>query len=122
MSRFSRNRIAMHSTDFKRVFRENHRSGDGMLLVLARPNGLKWSRLGLAISKKHLPRAVERNRIKRIVRESFMSNQPFALPVDTVVLNRPEISNKDNHAVFLSLSSHWSKINQMLNNDQAIRT
>ncbi len=120
MSRFSRNRIGMHKSDFQRVFRENQKSGDSMLLVLARPNGLKWSRLGLAISKKHLPAAVDRNRIRRIIRESFMLNQPFAKPVDTVVLNRQGILNKDNHSVFQSLSGHWNKINHMLSKGQDV--
>ena len=86
-----------------------------MLLVLARPNGLNRSRLGLAISKKHTPGAVERNRIKRIVRESFMSSQPFAKPVDAIVLNRSGILNQNNAAVFKSLSKHWNKINLKLN-------
>ena len=85
-----------------------------MLLVLARPNGLERSRLGLAIAKKHTPRAVQRNRIKRIVRESFMLNQPFSRPVDTVVLNRPGISQQNNQKLFQSLENQWKNINHML--------
>jgi ribonuclease P protein component len=86
-----------------------------MLLILARPNGLHRSRLGLAISKKHTPSAVQRNRIKRIVRESFMLNQPFKTPQDTVVINRPGISKKSNRAMFQSLQHHWRKLNQKHN-------
>jgi len=39
--------------------------------VFARPNGLAHARLGIVTSKKVAPRAVDRNRVKRIVREAF---------------------------------------------------
>ena len=114
MSRFPKSLIGMQKPDFQKVFSDNQRSGDSMLLVLARPNGLERSRLGLAIAKKHTPGAVQRNRIKRIVRESFMLNQPFSRPVDTVVLNRPGISQQTNQKLFQSLENHWKNINQRL--------
>lgn len=104
----------MHKSDFRQVFEENLRSVDSILTVLARPNGLDRSRLGLAISKKHAPRAVDRNRIKRIVRESFMHHQPFETAVDTVILNRSGSTTKSNHLFFESLEKHWQKINQKL--------
>jgi ribonuclease P protein component len=46
-------------------------------------------RLGLAIAKKHVPLAVNRNQIKRIAREQFrhlLSAQPT---LDIVILTRP---------------------------------
>jgi ribonuclease P protein component len=39
--------------------------------VFARPNGLAHARLGILTGKKVAPRAVDRNRMKRIVRETF---------------------------------------------------
>lgn len=39
--------------------------------VFARPNGLEQSRVGIITSKRVAPRAVDRNRVKRIVREVF---------------------------------------------------
>lgn len=104
----------MHKSDFRQVFEKNLKSVDAMLTVLARPNGLDRSRLGLAISKKHAPRAVDRNRIKRIVRESFMHHQPFDTAVDAVILNRSGSQMKSNQLVFESLERHWYKINQKL--------
>ena len=104
----------MRKADFKRAFNQNERSADAMLVVLARPNGLAISRLGLAIAKKHAPRAVERNRIKRLIRESFMHHQPFTVAIDAVVMNRTGIRLKSNRQVFQSLSRHWQKINEKL--------
>ena len=114
MGRFSRNQISMRKADFKLAFNQNERSSDGMLVVLARPNGLEISRLGLAIAKKHTPRAIDRNRIKRLVRESFMDHQPFKVAVDAVVMNRAGVTLKNNRQIFQSLERHWQKINDKL--------
>lgn len=45
------------------------------------------ARLGLAVGRRASPRAVIRNRIKRIARESFRSSSPA--PFDVVVIARP---------------------------------
>jgi len=39
--------------------------------VFARPNGLHQARMGIIASKRVAPRAVDRNRAKRLVREAF---------------------------------------------------
>lgn len=46
----------------------------------------KTARLGLAVTKKKLKKAVDRNYIKRIARESFRQIYPAVLPVDCVLL------------------------------------
>ncbi|MFN3544584.1 MAG: ribonuclease P protein component [Thiobacillus sp.] len=57
--------------EFDRVFAENERARTDALLVLARPNTLGFARLGMVIPKRLLVRAVDRNRVRRCVRESF---------------------------------------------------
>ena len=114
MTRYQKQRIGMSKSDFQRVFSDNKKSVDSMLVVLARPNGLSHSRLGLAIAKKYTAGAVQRNRIKRLVRESFRQHQPFKVAVDTVVMNRTGIAMKDNSQVFQSLHRHWTRINNKL--------
>jgi ribonuclease P protein component len=44
--------------------------------VLARPNELGCPRLGLIIPRRVVPRAVDRNRMRRVLREWFRLNQP----------------------------------------------
>ena len=114
MARFPRNQISLRKPDFKRVFNQNERSADKLLVVLARPNGLTKSRLGLAIAKKNTARAVDRNRLKRLIRESFMHHQPFNVAFDAVVMNRQGIVLKNNHQIFQSLTRHWQNINDKL--------
>lgn len=57
--------------EFELVFKQNERARTDALLVMARPNNLRYARLGMVIAKRLLPRAVDRNRVKRCVRETF---------------------------------------------------
>lgn len=57
--------------DFDRVFAENQRARTDYLTVMARPNAVGHPRLGMIVAKRLLVRAVDRNRVKRCVRESF---------------------------------------------------
>lgn len=58
------------------MFAENQRARTDAYLVMARPNQSGHPRLGLVVGKRILPRAVDRNRVKRCARESF--RQRFA--------------------------------------------
>ncbi|WP_296648525.1 ribonuclease P protein component [Thiobacillus sp. 63-78] len=57
--------------DFDRVFAANQRARTDYLMVMARPNQVGYPRLGMVIGKRLLARAVDRNRVKRCVRENF---------------------------------------------------
>ena len=79
-----------------------------MFTVLFTPNGTDQPRLGLAIGKKNCRLSTGRNRLKRIVRESF--RQQAALGgVDIVVINQPAASRASNRALFDSLDDHWKR-------------
>lgn len=71
---------------FRRVFEAPKRFPGAGLTVLARSGLSSFPRLGLAISKRCASRAVDRNRIKRIIRESFRLRASDLPKVDIVVL------------------------------------
>ena len=76
--------------EFQSVFDQNKiRVGSPSLLILAKPTDLDQARLGLVIRKKFVRFAHDRNRIKRIVRESFRHLQNKIQGLDCVVLTRP---------------------------------
>jgi ribonuclease P protein component len=52
------------------------------------------ARLGLAVSRKACPLAVERNRIKRTVRESFRRQRTQLPAMDIVVMAKPAARNE----------------------------
>ncbi len=80
-----------------------------MFTVLYKKNGEPEARLGLAISKKHCRLAVGRNRLKRIVRESFRHHRADLGGLDVVVLNQPAAMRASNKVLFDSLHEHWQR-------------
>lgn len=71
--------------DFDRVFANNQRARTDYVVVMARPNQVGYPRLGMVIAKRMLARAVDRNRVKRCVRESFRQVLPELPACDFVV-------------------------------------
>lgn len=112
-TRFSKRVRLLKPAEFGRVFKKAHRSSDRQLTILAAPNNLGYPRLGLAISKKHAKRAVDRNRIKRLVRESFRLHFSELPAADFVVMAKPVTKQALNQDVFSSLQFHWHRLTKL---------
>ncbi len=101
--------------DFSRVFKKNTSCRDQYFRIMAQTgNGLGFARLGQVVSRKVDKRAVRRNRIKRVVRESFrmlLSTQDFGKNgIDYVVLaQRQAALEPDNQILVNSLKQLWQK-------------
>ena len=114
-ARLRRRARLTRAAEFEAVFADSIRSSGGGLVVLARPNDLGYPRLGLAVSRRAMRRAVDRNRIKRLIRESFRCEQSALGSMDYVVLARPGLEQQDNRRVFQTLERHWQKIKARCN-------
>lgn len=79
-------------------------------LVLARTSRHSTSRLGLVIAKKHVRKAVDRNRIKRLVREHFRQEIQSHETFDIVFLARKGLDNLDNRAIKALLAHLWQRL------------
>ncbi len=99
-----------HKVDFDRVFARPGKSTNGFFTVLYRSNQLPYARLGLAVSRKVSKQAVVRNRIKRVVRESFRQHRQALSGLDVVVISRAAAAGCDNAALFASLFRHWTRL------------
>jgi ribonuclease P protein component len=108
-NRFTKANRLLDAAAFARVFKQASRSRDPLFTVLCRRNNAALARLGLAISKKHCRQAVGRNRIKRIVRESFRQHQELLAGLDVVVINRPAASGASRPQLADSLDRHWRR-------------
>lgn len=67
-------------------------------------------RIGLAIAKKIIRKAVHRNVIKRVARESFRLQQQTLGGLDIVVLARKEALDTPVDRLRMSLEKHWLKL------------
>ena len=69
---FPRHRRLLTATDFNRVFKQRSFTfRHPTLRLIGRQSDLTEARLGLVVAKRVLPRAVDRNRVKRVLRERF---------------------------------------------------
>ncbi|MET0067121.1 MAG: ribonuclease P protein component [Candidatus Thiodiazotropha sp.] len=107
---FPRSRRLLKPDEYRRVFDRGRRSGDALFLVLGITNQTDFPRLGLAVSKKNCRRAVDRNRVKRMIRESFRHHQLSLGGLDVVVVARPGAATSDNQRCQSALQHHWRRI------------
>ena len=77
--------------------------------MLVRGNDFGIARLGLAVAKKRVRRAVARNRIKRLVRESFRHHGEVLRGLDVVVLCRFN-GVAPGEELRRSLARHWQRL------------
>jgi ribonuclease P protein component len=95
-----KNRL-LKSTDFKNTSIRGSYFSFQNLSLKSRPNDLDFSRIGFSIGKKISPRATDRNKIKRILRESFRKFLPrIVAGFDIVVYFK-----RDNQSINLIESS-----------------
>jgi ribonuclease P protein component len=96
--------------DFAALRHASGRFGGRCFSVRYKVNTLGQPRLGLAISKRVSKRAVERNRIKRLVRESFRRARLELPPVDLMVMAREQASGLPGPELLVELQALWKKL------------
>ena len=101
--------------DYKKVFAKPVKSTDKFFTLLAIRNDLDHPRLGLAIAKKNIRKAVTRNLIKRSIRENFRLKQYDLINIDVIVLARRDAANASLALLTKSLDKHWLKLTERCN-------
>lgn len=93
-------------THFTFVFQQPQRAGTPQITILGRLNSLGHPRIGLTVAKKNVKRAHERNRIKRLTRESFRLRQHDLPAMDFVVVAKKGVADLDNRALSEALENY----------------
>lgn len=97
-------------SDFDATYAKGRRFGNGFFGVTAARNETDVPRLGLAVAVRIAGGGVQRNRIRRIIRESFRLHQ-YELPaVDLIVSVRDRARGASGAELRESLSALWKSV------------
>jgi ribonuclease P protein component len=95
--------------DFDRAFRSGKPLFFGEIGCKGAKNGLDHIRLGFSFSKKHVPLAVDRNRLRRILSEAFAAQEAaWPDPMDIVFFSTKKTA-------VISLNTAKNLVDQVLN-------
>jgi len=110
---FAREKRLLTPRQFKAVFDSPSGKLPGRnVLILVRENGLPHPRIGLVIGKKSVKLAVERNRIKRQLRETFRLHQMELTGWDIVVIARKGLADLDNPELARQFAKLWRRLSR----------
>ncbi len=107
---FSRRLRLTRADEYRQVFKNNIRRSDSYMTILVGRSTSTRPRLGFAIARKQVPKAVQRNALKRLFRESFRRNRSRLPARDMVIMVRSEILALDRERIRARLDQHWNSI------------
>lgn len=99
-------------SEFDAVYRRGQRISDSLFTLNYLPNSLGVPRLGLAVAARTAGPAVARNRIRRLVRESFRLARRSLPEADIVVGVRAAVRDAKNDRLRNSLDALWVRLQQ----------
>ena len=79
-------------------------------MILSRVSEQKEAQIGIIVAKKHVKLAVQRNRIKRLLRESFRHKRDSIPELEIVILAKKGVDQLENKACHEELEFIWRKL------------
>jgi ribonuclease P protein component len=95
---------------FDAIYASGRRLDDRYFGLRVKPNGLGHPRVGLAVAVKTAGNAVSRNRLRRLVRESFRLAQHELPAVDVVVAAKFPAAEAPAPTLRASLATLWQRV------------
>lgn len=112
---FPRSSRLLRPAEFQAVFDGAEvKVGDTGFLLLVRPNGGDQARLGLVVAKKKVRRSVDRNRLKRVVRESFRLHRAALPAVDVIFMARNDLATLASADLHRALAQAWKRLRRKM--------
>lgn len=114
---FKRQAKLLKTDEFSSVFNFRRRISGRYLVLHYRYNDLDYARLGLVVGKKVARRSVDRNYMKRLLRELFRLNQHQLSGLDLVV--RPQMLFS--HVQYAEIAQEFMELHSKLQRKIATR-
>ena len=103
--------ILPEKLNFELIFSSPNTSEDNFFAVYCAPNKVSTNRIGVSVAKRIINKATKRNRLKRLVKKSFLSHFKNKSGTDVVIRVKQQASTTADDKILLnSLSTHWQKV------------
>lgn len=100
-----------NATQYNAVFSApDFRVSSPSFVFLIKNNKIKLGRLGFAIGKKNVKKAVQRNLIKRKLRESFRHTQQFFSGFDVIAVAKNKAAQLEREQLARELEVQWKRL------------
>lgn len=109
-SQFSRKHRLLKKEEFDFLFDRSKQITDPHLKVLYKKTEQSYPRLGLIVGKRTVNSAVLRNRIKRVVRESFRMQKNAFAHHDIIVIARKRSDQLTKLKLREEIENLWKKV------------
>lgn len=107
---FEKDKRLLKAAHFENVFENAVPAVSPQLTLLARKNSHSSPRLGITLPKKRVKKAVDRNRLKRLIRESFRHRANTLPKLDIVVIGKSGLAELTNEELTRLLRKLWNKL------------
>jgi ribonuclease P protein component len=108
--RFPKSHKLATKADYKLTLDQPYKISQKHLLILFKSNQSTHARLGLMVGKRVANLAVTRNRIKRVIRESFRMKQEKLRGLDIVVIARHQCDKLKKVELREGIEKLWEKL------------
>lgn len=98
------------SQQFRAVSKDGTKIVGKCFLIIHKRNDQGYARLGITVSKKTSKKAVVRNRLKRVIRESFRLRKQSLPKCDIIVISRKYASTASAAELGQDLAKLWQKL------------
>lgn len=110
---FDKTKRLLTSAQYKSVFDDaRYKVAHKHYLILARKTPVGHARLGLVVAKKNIRLASRRNRVKRVVRETFRHNQNHLDSLDIIFLARKGFDTLLPSLQVSAMNDAWRRLNR----------
>jgi ribonuclease P protein component len=110
LNSFPRDHRLVNKAQFQSVFDESTKASQRYLLALYKPNSAVQARIGIIVGKRVANLSVERNRIRRVIRESFRANQEKLKGLDIIVIARQQSDSLDKVQLREGIDKLWQRL------------
>jgi ribonuclease P protein component len=108
--RFTKKHRLLVKSEFQSLFEKAHKISYRFLKILFKKNDNLHGRLGLIVAKRVAKKAVTRNQIKRVIRESFRFHQEKLTGMDFIVIARQPCDKLSKQTLREGIDQLWEKL------------